>query len=149
LIIDQGAEHHSNSHRIDIWTQACQSLLQVVTETAYHGKKQHLTEKSFKPIVMQQPFVLVSCQGSLEYLRSYGFQTFSEFWDESYDDMDDSLRILKIGQLLENLCNLSQREREQLQKHLIPIIEHNFNWFYSREFENLLWQELTSMIDSW
>ena len=98
---------------------------------------------------MQQPFVLVSCQGSLEYLRSYGFQTFSEFWDESYDDMDDSLRILKIGQLLENLCNLSQREREQLQKHLIPIIEHNFNWFYSREFENLLWQELTSMIDSW
>jgi hypothetical protein len=132
-----------------MWSLADQSLLHVVTETVYHGKKLHLTEKSFKPIVMQQPFVLVSCQGSLEYLRSYGFKTFSDFWDESYDEADDSTRILKIGKLLSDLDSLSTHEKQHLQQALVKTVEHNFNWFYSQEFEQLLWQELSGMIKSW
>jgi hypothetical protein len=132
-----------------MWPLADQSLLHVVTETVYHGKKLHLTEKTFKPIVMQQPFVLVSCQGSLEYLRSYGFKTFGNFWNEDYDDKDDDARISCIGKLLADLESLSVKEKTQLQQHLAPIVEHNFNWFYSREFEELLWNELTTMIKSW
>lgn len=149
LRIDTGSDYANNSHCIDMWALAEKSLLHVVTETVYHGKKLHLTEKSFKPIVMQQPFVLVSCQGSLEYLRSYGFKTFSDFWDESYDEADDVTRILKIGKLLSDLDSLSIREKQHLQQSLARTVQHNFNWFYSREFEELLWQELTSMIRSW
>ncbi len=149
LTIDQGARHADNSHRIDMWSLADQSLLHVVTETVYHGQRQHLTEKSFKPIVMQQPFILVSCQGSLEYLRSYGFKTFGEFWNEDYDEYDDDVRIMRIGKLLNDLHIMSQTEKKQLQKYLVPIVEHNFRWFYSRDFENLLWNELTDMIKQW
>jgi hypothetical protein len=132
-----------------MWSLADQSLLHVVTETVYHGKKLHLTEKTFKPIVMQQPFILVSCQGSLEYLRGYGFKTFNNFWDESYDEADDATRLLKIGLLLSDLDGLSAREKQHLQQALVKTVEHNFNWFYSREFEELLWDELTTMIKSW
>jgi hypothetical protein len=146
LKIDDGIDHHNNSHCIDLWNQASISFLQVVTETVYQGRRWHLTEKSFKPIVMQQPFVLVACQGSLEYLRSYGFQTFGEIWDERYDDADDDARIVAIGKLLKDLDDLSLREKKQLQKHIWPIVKHNFDWFYSREFENILWNELTTMI---
>jgi hypothetical protein len=149
LRIDTGSNYANNSHCIDMWPLAEKSLLHVVTETVYYGKKLHLTEKSFKPIVMQQPFVLVSCQGSLEYLRSYGFKTFSDFWDESYDEADDATRILKIGKLLSDIDSLSIREKQHLQQSLARTVQHNFNWFYSREFEELLWQELTSMIRSW
>ena len=149
LRIDQGSDYASNSHIIDMWPLANKSLLHVVTETVYHGKKLHLTEKSFKPIVMQQPFVLVSCQGSLEYLRRYGFKTFNAFWDESYDTADDATRILKIGKLLKDLDNLSLKEKQQLQQALISTVEYNFNWFYSQAFENLLWSELTTMMKSW
>jgi hypothetical protein len=149
LTIDRGARHADDSHRIDMWSLADQSLLHVVTETVYHGRRQHLTEKSFKPIVMQQPFVLVSCQGSLEYLRSYGFKTFGEFWNEDYDEYDDDVRIMRIGKLLNDLHIMSQTEKKQLQKYLVPIVEHNFRWFYSRDFENLLWSELTDMIKQW
>jgi nucleotidyltransferase/DNA polymerase involved in DNA repair len=99
--------------------------------------------------VMQQPFILASCRGSLEYLRSYGFRTFSDFWDESYDDLDDDYRITAIGRLLESLNGISDRELRELQKHLTPVIEHNFRWFYSREFEELLWNELRSMMHQW
>lgn len=148
LKIDNGANYHSNSHYVDMWSLADQSLLHIITETVYNGQKQHITEKTFKPIVMQQPFVLVSCQGSLEYLRMYGFKTFGEFWDESYDEAVDDCRILKIGKLLNDLNDLSPRAKIRLQQHLIPIVEHNYNWFYSREFEQVLWKELQGMINA-
>jgi hypothetical protein len=54
-----------------------------------------------------------------------------------------------ISTLLKDLDQLSASEKQSLHKHLSPIVEHNFNWFYSREFEALLWQELTDMIDLW
>jgi len=149
LIVDRDVPHQNNSHQIDLWKQADQSLLQIVTETVYFGNRNHLTEKSFKPIVMQQPFVLISCRGSLEYLRSYGFRTFSEFWNESYDELDDDKRIQAIGSLLQSLNSLSGKEIRNLQKHLAPLVEHNFRWFYSREFEKLLWQELQHMMLRW
>ena len=74
----------------------------MVTETVYRGKKNHLTEKTFKPIVMQQPFIIQSCKGSLEYLRRYGFKTFADFWDESYDEADDGVRTYEIGKVLQD-----------------------------------------------
>jgi hypothetical protein len=149
LVIDHRDNHHHSSHRIDLWGGADKTLLQVVTETVFYGQRQHLTEKTFKPIVMQQPFVLVSCRGSLEYLRSYGFQTFGDFWNESYDDLDDHERIAAIGTLLADLDGLSSKEKTQMQYHLWPVVKHNFDWFNNREFENLLWQELSGMISSW
>lgn len=149
LIIDNANNHAGNSHRIDMWEFANRSLLQVVTETVYSGQRQHLTEKTFKPIVMQQPFVLVSCAGSLDYLRRYGFKTFNDFWNEDYDECSDDTRIMRIGKLLNDIDNLSVKEKSQLQQYMAPVVEHNFNWFYSQEFETLLWNELTSMVQSW
>jgi len=149
LTIDHLSNHANNSHKIDMWGLTDQSLLHVVTETVYTGQKQHLTEKTFKPIVMQQPFIIVSCQGSLEYLRRYGFRTFNDVWDEGYDHCDDGVRIMKIGKLLQDINDLGYKEKQDLQRHLAPIVEHNFRWFYSQEFENLLWQELQDMIKQW
>ena len=149
LIIDRYSNHANDSHQIDMWKLADQSLLHVVTETVYTGQKQHLTEKTFKPIVMQQPFIIVSYQGSLEYLRRYGFRTFHDIWDEGYDHCDDAVRIMKIGKLLNDINDLGHKEKQDLQRHLAPIVEHNFQWFYSREFENLLWAELQDMIKQW
>lgn len=148
LIIDKKENLHLQSHCIDLWNESNQSLIQVVTETVYSGRRQHLTEKIFKPIVMQQPFIVVSCQGSLEYLRRYGFQTFGTIWDESYDEADDDLRISRIIKTLIEINNLSKKEKQQMQKHLSPIVEHNYQWFYSNEFEELLWDELSAMIKS-
>lgn len=149
LIIDRSQNFAGNSHQIDLWDYADRSLLQIVTETLYDGTRLHLTEKSFKPIVMQQPFVLVSNKGSLEYLRRYGFKTFGDFWNEDYDEQDDDLRVMHIGKLLADIHNLSFKEKQHLQKHLAPAVEHNYSWFYSKEFENLLWGELQEMIAKW
>ena len=145
LVLDSFDNHANNSHMLNMWEYSARSLLQVVTETIFYGNRLHLTEKTFKPIAMHQPFVLASCQGSLEYLRGYGFETFSSVWDESYDILPDDQRIKAIGLLLEDLEHSNCKE--WLHEQCAPIVEHNYNHFYSGAFEKILWEELNNMFE--
>jgi hypothetical protein len=137
-----------HSYRLSLFDQSAESLLYVVTETVATEQRQHLTEKIFKPICLNMPFVVVGCAGSLEYLKKYGFRTFGHLWDESYDtETNDVVRIEKIGQLLKELDQLSQKEKQRLFDHARVISQHNFDHFYAGGFENILWKELTEMME--
>ena len=134
---------------LDQFDLCAESLIYHVSETVYTGRRLHLTEKSFKPIALGMPFVLTATAGSLAYLRSYGFQTFSEFWDESYDlETDDFVRAEKVAAVLKQLDDLSADEKQKLFQACWPVIEHNWNWFYHGGLESVLWPELTEMLDS-
>jgi hypothetical protein len=139
----------NESFKISFWDTVKNSLVFVVTETLYEQETLHLTEKIFKPIVMQMPFLLVAPKHSLEYLRSYGFKTFGGFWSEDYDHQDNDTRIKSVATILKELDNMTIKEKQQLQKHLTPIVKHNFDWFYSNKFEELLWSELNNMVTQW
>jgi hypothetical protein len=128
--------------------EAADSLIYVPTETVYFGRRTHITEKTFKAIALEMPFVLVAPAGSLAYLREYGFQTFAGIFDESYDEeTDDIARVEKVARLLKDLDNLSVRERQQIHQACLPIVQHNFNHFYRGGFADILWTELTDMLD--
>jgi hypothetical protein len=65
-----------------------------------HNDRHFLCEKSYKPLAYQHPFLMASTQGNLAYLRSQGFESFPELWDESYDDIADwRERIRRIVEL--------------------------------------------------
>jgi len=129
------------------FAEAMDSLIYVPTETVYFGRRTHITEKTFKAIALGMPFVLVAAAGSLEYLRSYGFQTFHDVLDESYDEeIDDFRRLERVADLLASIDACSQREREQIWRHTLPRVEHNWNHFYRGGFETLLWPELVNML---
>jgi hypothetical protein len=130
------------------YTEAADSLVYVPTETVYFGRRTHITEKTFKAIALEMPFALVAPAGSLAYLREYGFKTFAGIFNESYDDeTNDIVRIEKVTQLLKDLNNLSVRERQQIHQACLPVVEHNYNHFYSGGFANILWKELTQMLN--
>jgi hypothetical protein len=139
--------HPMHSCWLSLFDEAADSLLYLVTETVAAGRRWHLTEKTFKPIALGIPFILVGTQGSLDYLRSYGFQTFDSIWDESYDRADDSTRIQKIADLLTDLDRKSLQEKQKLFETARPIVEHNWNHFYNGGFEKILWKELTGMLN--
>lgn len=142
-------DHPMTSYCLDRFDLANKSLFYVVTETVFFGRKNHLTEKTFKPICYGMPFVLVSNAGSLEYLRSYGFQTFAPIIDESYDlETDDHVRLCKIADLLSYLDSCTSRELTDLKKHLAPRVQHNYNHFYKGGFESILTTELKSLLTS-
>jgi len=130
------------------FAEAQDSLIYVPTETVYFGRRTHLTEKTFKAIALEMPFVLMATAGSLEYLREYGFQTFDYVLDESYDtETDDIRRIEKVVKLLKDLDGLSVKEREQIHRACLPTVQHNRQHFYKGGFEKILWKEFTAMLE--
>jgi len=130
------------------YTEAQDSLVYVPTETVYFGRRLHITEKTFKAIALEMPFVLVAPAGSLEYMRSYGFRTFSDVFDESYDEeTDDVRRIEKVTKLLKDLDGLSARERQDIHRACLSAVEHNYEHFYGTGLEKILWSELIGMLN--
>ena len=142
-------DHPMHSCWLSLFNENASSLAHVVTETVYDGQRHHLTEKTFKPICLRMPFVLVSTAGSLGYLRRYGFQTFDHIWDEDYDlEIDDATRLIKISRLLKDLDDQSPRELQKIYKAAVPVLDHNFQHFYGGRFEHILWQELIDMLSA-
>jgi len=140
-------DHPMHSCWLSLFDESAESLLYLVTETVATGRRWHLTEKTFKPIALGMPFVIVGTRGSLEYLRSYGFRTFGNIWDESYDQADDDIRIEKIAQLLKQLDDLSTAEKQKVFESAHEVIAHNWNHFYNGGFESVLWSELLEMLN--
>jgi hypothetical protein len=141
--------HPMHSYQLSLFDQCARSMCYVVTETVWQGQRQHLTEKIFKPICLHMPFVLVGTAGSLAYLRSYGFKTFADLWDENYDlELDDHKRLKKISNLLLWFDSLDQTSLQRLYQTAQPILQHNHEHFYGGGFESLLWQELSVMLSS-
>ena len=78
------------------------------------------------------PFVLIGRPGILKYLRKLGFKTFGDFWDESYDDIEeDSKRMVKCLEVIKTLINKSTEEWDLLNKKLKEILIHNRNHLIS------------------
>ena len=131
------------------FAEAADSLVYVPTETVYFGRRSHITEKTFKAIALEMPFVLVAPAGSLAYMREYGFQTFSTVFDENYDtETDDVKRVELVVKLLKDLDSLTQRERLQIHRACLPIVEHNYNHFYRGGLADILWPELINMLNN-
>ena len=111
------------------------SAIEVVLETLFDDSRLHLTEKSLRPIACGQPFILAATHGSLEYLRNYGFETFSPWIDETYDTIENPAQRLKaIVQEMKRIANLSADEKTFLYAKLKDITIRNKKLFFSFEF---------------
>lgn len=114
----------------------------VVGETIFYLDKLHLTEKIFKPITVKRPFILVGAPGNLEYLKSYGFQTFSNWIDESYDsEIDHDKRIMKVVDQIEKMSKLSQSQLLDMHRDMKSVLQYNYEHFYN-DFKNIIIDEL-------
>jgi hypothetical protein len=84
-----------------------------------------LCEKSYKPLAAQHPLLLVSTPGSLAYLRSQGFETFPELFDEQYDDITDwKQRVQYIVNVLLEFDRRSVDQPKVLEK--LRYNQHRF-----------------------
>jgi hypothetical protein len=117
-------------------------LWHIVTETVFYYDKLHLTEKIFKPIVSQRPFLLAAAPGNLAYLKRYGFKTFDRWIDESYDNINDhDQRLQAIVDQVEKICSLSNNQLYDMHREMLPVLEHNFNHFYGN-FKKIIVNEM-------
>ena len=86
----------------------------------------HITEKTTRAIVGGIPFILVSSAGSIKKLHEFGFKTFGDWWDESYDSIISyEERIDKIKKVITQISEMSISQCDEMYKEMIPTLKHN------------------------
>jgi len=117
--------------------------IEVVLETLFDDDRLHLTEKSCRPLACCQPFIIAGTHGSLAYLRKYGFKTWHEIWDESYDLEEDSQqRLHKIIKVMNDIAGWDRDTRNTKMKQAREIAKFNQQHFFSKNFFDCLINEL-------
>ena len=107
--------------------------LSLITETMADDEPHSLfiTEKVFKCMHQSHPFMVLGQRGHLRQLRDWGYQTFHEFWDESYDDLPDvHQRASAIAGQLRHLA--TRPDMAGRIDEMREIVQHNLEHFLSR-----------------
>ena len=116
--------------------------IEVVLETIFDDTRWHLTEKALRPIACGRPFILAATPNSLDYLRSYGFETFYGLIDETYDlIVDPKERLQAIVTEMKRISQLPADEKKQLWQQLYTIAERNKKKFFSSQWHDSIVQE--------
>jgi uncharacterized ubiquitin-like protein YukD len=103
----------------------------LVSETNDSANEVFVTEKIWKPIIAQQPFVVHGNHLYLQKLREIGFKTFGQYFDESYDlELDPDQRIQKIVALCEHLQTINWKD---LYLQTQALRQHNYDVLFDKE----------------
>lgn len=125
--------HHNQADHLNI-KQSMQTYLHVVTETMSNDNlasplhaPTFITEKSYKPFFMLQPFIAFGSKDNLLSLQRQGFDVFDKWINVSYDGVkDEGDRLKMFLKELDRLHTLSETEWKQMMIEMLPSIIHNF-----------------------
>jgi hypothetical protein len=100
------------------------TFVSLVNETLNQGI--FFSEKTFKPIAMRQPFIILAGPGHLAHLKKMGYKTFDKFWNEDYDqEIELVQRIEKISSILKYLQSLTTDQLVDMRQSMADILCHN------------------------
>ncbi len=120
------------------------SQLTVVTESHFNQTGGlFITEKTFRPLLVGHPFMILGQKGSLEKLRSWGFETDFDGIDQSYDCIeDDRDRFLQFHLSLRNWCVQDPEIRRTAIYKWNNIIQHNFQNYKKLNFKKMMFDNV-------
>ena len=103
------------------------SAVYLVTESEMEGRAmRRFTEKTVKGLAASVPFIVFGNGGTLTALKDLGFQTFSPWIDESYDEIEDP--IARFHRAYAEVTRLSQMPMAaliDLRQALRPVLDYN------------------------
>jgi hypothetical protein len=103
----------------------------LVSETVLDGLELHITEKTFKPIAFYHPFMVFGIPKTLQHLKSIGFETYENLFDESYDNIQNCNHRLDV--IIKNLDRFVEEPYDSLT---LEKINHNHQRFFNTELVN-------------
>ncbi len=128
-------EHYANS-LVSLVTETYATDIIDKGEYEYHDEINVLwtTEKTWKPIQIGHPFIILGSQDTITYLNNEGYFSFPEFWSESYD------RVAKLSSRIDMICDQIDRldkmtigQRVDMAKKIKPFLESNRNRFLNKD----------------
>ena len=86
-----------------------------------------ISEKTAKAVIFRHPFLIFGAPGHLREMRNIGFKTFSDIWDESYDNIINPIdRVDAIMSVLTEICSWDEDQWHAKHPELESIVNHNF-----------------------
>jgi hypothetical protein len=145
-ILNYCIEHHLPTNTFDATASADYNShdynitgIEVVLETLFDNTRWHLTEKALRPIACGKPFILAATPGSLQYLKNYGFETFADVIDETYDTIaDGAARLDAIIQEMKRIASLDTAAKQLLYTKLHAIAQRNKHRFFNGLFDQVI-----------
>lgn len=104
---------------------ALESWITIVSETHFEDATGtcFLSEKTFKAIACQTPFMILGNKNSLKRLHDMGYKTFHHIIDETYDTLDS---IHRINAMIDEIRRWEGNpDRKKHMFWLRPILEYN------------------------
>jgi len=119
------------------------SFVNIVTESLINSNSIFFSEKTYKPILACQPFVIFGSPHSLTKLKDLGFKTFSKWWDESYDgEVNCTRRLEKIIDIMEEIASWDMEKCFRVTNEMEEVLIHNFNKMIDNEETHKLYSFL-------
>ena len=79
-----------------------------------------------------------------------GYKTFSDFWDESYDDIEDPFeRLLKIAEICKDIQSWDDTKKKHFFYRSMIITNHNYTLLTSQYPDNMrknFWHRLRDYV---
>ena len=113
-------------------------FVDIVAETFISGTTFFPTEKTFRPMLLKKPFVIMGSVNHLIYLRQMGFKTFSDFWSEDYDGLARKGRYQQIIAVIDFIASKSKDELYDMYQRMQPILEHNYDLLLSKSYNQTI-----------
>ena len=121
-----------------------QYAVDIVVETNFDYPHIFISEKTLRALLTKTPFVMFGPSGTLSYLQSFGFETFNDIWDESYDTIEDpQARFIACTKIVKEIaewplekarevCCILEDRLDRNQKTLLTYIDKTFKPVYNK-----------------
>jgi hypothetical protein len=107
-----------------------EAFISLVSETEIREDVLFLSEKTYKPIYAQQPFIIYGNPYSIKELKDLGFKTFDKWIDESYDNEENfEKRLTMILEELRVIASKSLEELTIMRNEMKEVLIHNYKHF--------------------
>lgn len=111
-----------------------ETYINLVTETTINNSTPMLSEKTFKPIIAGQLFILIASPGAVQFLRNLDIDTFDDIIDHHYDTVIDPRTRIKLA--LDQLDQLDRVDLNSIYNQIKPRLIKNSEYFLSQRFRD-------------
>lgn len=125
----------------EIYSQTYYSL---VAETENDNAFSFFTEKIVKPILAKRLFIVAAGQYYLHNLRKFGFKTFGNVIDESYDlEPDAGVRVKMVLEQVERLYLL---DPQSVLEEITATVEHNHQVMLATDWQQRMMHQIKNLM---
>lgn len=127
------------------------SLFTIISESQYGEEYGIITEKTWNAIVAGHPFLMCAHQFALVQLQGLGFHTYSNVFDETYDELDNVVRMKDMIDSNYHFTHerLSYTEMENLYNELQGLITYNRDYFFDQFGDQMISELRMDLLHLW